>query len=238
MGLPLRLSTTSTRNAEPFLSKLQIQRWKARFPHWPPKDCSPVTPIEPWGKQFFVYNALPGVELRGDPRAPPVEDLRPAWLRDEDAASMLLDNEGLEKLGNAASGSTATRVEAERLANSAARQTGSETVLCCTDFRQRPLVFLQPDEWRELLRQLPALKQRLRKCQERVDALDERGAHMREYYLKRKYLLDKFENRFMGTEVGTNGSSLDRGRIGQRARDRMIRISTELLAESKADDGK
>ena len=40
------------------VSKLQSQPQspKARFPFWPPPDASPVTPIEPWGKQFFVRN--------------------------------------------------------------------------------------------------------------------------------------------------------------------------------------
>eukprot|EP00439_Symbiodinium_sp_Y106_P076279 s4_g15.t1 len=38
---------------KPFMNSLTIHRWKARFPFWPPPDASPVTPIEPWGKQFF-----------------------------------------------------------------------------------------------------------------------------------------------------------------------------------------
>merc|ERR1719437_345883 len=84
-----------------FLGRLFIRRWKARFPFWPPPDASPVTPIEPWGKQFFVYNAPPRVELKGDPRAPPLDDVRPAWVRDEDAASMLVEGEDLSALPDA-----------------------------------------------------------------------------------------------------------------------------------------
>ncbi|KAK2197018.1 hypothetical protein BdWA1_000012 [Babesia duncani] len=32
-------------------------------PKWPPPNASPAHPIEPWGKQFFVLNAMQGQEL-------------------------------------------------------------------------------------------------------------------------------------------------------------------------------
>ena len=42
---------------------------------------------------------------------------------------------------------------------------GEETVVCVTDFRQRPMMWLQPAEWAELLRMLPSLRQQLHACQ-------------------------------------------------------------------------
>ena len=36
---------------------MELERWKARWPRWMPKDASPAMPIEPWGKNLFVYNA-------------------------------------------------------------------------------------------------------------------------------------------------------------------------------------
>ncbi|CAJ1410772.1 unnamed protein product [Effrenium voratum] len=56
---------------KPFLTKLAIRRWQARFPFWPPPDASPVTPIEPWGKQFFAarqfdsFGQLHNVDVHG-----------------------------------------------------------------------------------------------------------------------------------------------------------------------------
>lgn len=31
--------------------------------HWPPEGSSPLHPIEPWGKQFFVFNTKQDGEL-------------------------------------------------------------------------------------------------------------------------------------------------------------------------------
>lgn len=52
-----------------------------------------------------VYNAARGTEIHGDPRAP--MELRPAWLRDEDAASML--GEAVQELGQPAKPLTSAR---------------------------------------------------------------------------------------------------------------------------------
>eukprot|EP00928_Gymnodinium_smaydae_P018526 TRINITY_DN17050_c0_g1_i1.p1 TRINITY_DN17050_c0_g1~~TRINITY_DN17050_c0_g1_i1.p1 ORF type:complete len:225 (+),score=29.31 TRINITY_DN17050_c0_g1_i1:67-741(+) len=217
--------------ARPFLSGLAIRRWKARFPHWPPKDASPVTPIEPWGKQFFVYNAPAGVDFRGDPRAPPLDALRPAWLRDEDAASMLREGESLESIADAPA-EWGSEVERHRAASTAARSPATETVLCATDFRQRPLLYLKPDEWAEVLRQLPVLRERLRRCQAKVDEADERSAHMKEYWLRRRYVLDKFAYRQMGRDgMGNMERSYETGKIGPRARTRM---GTPLVSDPTA----
>eukprot|EP00931_Biecheleriopsis_adriatica_P095000 TRINITY_DN68621_c0_g1_i1.p1 TRINITY_DN68621_c0_g1~~TRINITY_DN68621_c0_g1_i1.p1 ORF type:complete len:228 (+),score=45.54 TRINITY_DN68621_c0_g1_i1:51-734(+) len=218
---------------KPFLNKLAIRRWKARFPYWPPPGASPVTPIEPWGKQFFVYNAPPGTELRGDPRAPPLDDVRPAWMQDEDAASMLLDNEDLSVLG----GRPEVRSLAARRASGASTKPGPETLLCATDYRQRPMAFLRHEEWQALLAQLPSIREELQKCQAAIDELDEKGEHMRDYLLRRKYVLDKYGERRIGNMgYGRSfGRSWFTGKVGPRARERKVRLSTAELAKHSAD---
>jgi len=211
-----------------------------RFPFWPPRGASPVTPIEPWGKQFFVYNAPRGVELRGDARAPPLDDIRPRWLQDENAASMLLPGEGLDALGPPAHAEARTLQErrGEAQALESAPASSQETMLCATDFRQRPLLFLRPDEWSELLQQLPLLKEQMRQCQEEVNTLDERGAEMREYALRRKYIHDKHSEKKAGSMgKGSHfGRPYQTGKVGPRARERKVRVSTtELKRYSDGD---
>ncbi|AFZ79373.1 hypothetical protein BEWA_022210 [Theileria equi strain WA] len=39
-----------------YATELQYKRLK--IGNWPPPDSSPLHPIEPWGKQFFVFNTL------------------------------------------------------------------------------------------------------------------------------------------------------------------------------------
>uniref|UniRef100_A0A7S2QR03 Uncharacterized protein n=1 Tax=Zooxanthella nutricula TaxID=1333877 RepID=A0A7S2QR03_9DINO len=208
---------------KPFVFKEVIRRWKARFPHWPPSDASPVTPIEPWGKQFFVYNAPAGVELRGDPRAPPLDDLRPRWVRDEIAAGMLRDGEDLSALPL---GGPPPNIFQQRAAARGARP-GHETVLCATDYRQRPLLYLRPEEWSEFLRQLPRLKEQLRARQAEIDEQDEKGAAMREYALRRVHVLDKHESKQVGRMGG--GRPYFSGKIPPKTRERMTpTVKTEL----------
>ncbi|CAK9062638.1 unnamed protein product [Durusdinium trenchii] len=211
---------------KPFMNKLAIRRWKARFPFWPPPDASPVTPIEPWGKQFFVYNAPKGTEIRGDPRAPSQDELRPAWLRDEDAASML--GEAVADIG----GKEKHQPLAARRATLAKIKPGPETLLCATDFRQRPMLFLRPEEWFSLLQELPELREKLRQKQAEIDAMDERGAHMEDYFLRRKYIVDKYAERRIGVPGygGINRSLFSSGE-GLRARERKIRLANRVLEE-------
>lgn len=149
---------------KPFLTTLAISRWKSRYRHWPPKGSSPVTPIEPWGKQFFVYNAPRRALLHGDPRAPPLDDIRPAWVRDENMVSMMR-GQGTHLRGVGAPTDHKTLVETRRAGQALNRKAGESTLLCCTDYRQRPLLFMKPEEWSAFLLHLPALKQQLRACQ-------------------------------------------------------------------------
>lgn len=219
---------------KPFLTRTAIARWKAQFPYWPPKKASPVTPIEPWGKQFFVYNAPRGVEFRGDPRAPPLDGTRPPWVRDEDAASMLQEGEDLSLIGPDRSkqlGVVARRLES-REAEAALH---TETVLCCTDFRQRPLMYLRPAEWAELLKQLPVLRAQLRRCQQEVDALDQHGEVMKDHWLRRRHVVDKYEGRRIGNmNYGKHvGRSYETGKIPPKTRERKIKIAERYMQAEK-----
>ncbi|OLQ07339.1 hypothetical protein AK812_SmicGene9280 [Symbiodinium microadriaticum] len=217
--LHLAKATHGRWNADkPFMNSLTIHRWKARFPFWPPPDASPVTPIEPWGKQFFVYNAPENTELQGDPRAPSQEGVRPAWLRDEDAASMLRDDEALSRIG--------PKPKPQLLA---ARRAAHEKMKPGHGTRRGH------EEWRALLAELPRLKEELRQRQAEVDALDEKGQHMQDYLLRRKYVVDKYAERRIGV-LGYGEAKHNRmyfsGKMQIRARERRIRLANRVLEES------
>lgn len=219
---------------KPFTTRNAIRRWQAQFPFWPPKKASPVTPIEPWGKQFFVYNAPRAVEFRGDPRAPPLDATRPSWVRDEDAASMLLAGEDLSMLGpkqRKPQPFTLRRVESM----AAEADTDLHTVLCCTDFRQRPLMFLRPAEWAGFLQLLPALREQLRRCQEEVEALDEHGEILRDHFLRRRHIVDKYETKRIGNMKysQTDGRSYETGKIPPKTLDRRIQTTQKYLQKEK-----
>ncbi|KAF4735206.1 hypothetical protein FOZ63_019171, partial [Perkinsus olseni] len=127
----------------PFIFVKNIKRWQAKFRFWPPKDASPVQPIEPWGKQFFVYNARPNVELKGDPRRPDEDISRPKWvpfiMRDEIALSLLRPGENPnDYIMMSATFSLVAAVGRDDLTPEEADENPEyqvETVLCITDFR-------------------------------------------------------------------------------------------------------
>jgi len=236
----------------PFLTRLAIRRWQARFPHWPPKSGSPATPIEPWGKTFFVYNAPAGVEFLGDPRAPPSSDIRPAWVRDEDRVSMLRHGERLETVDTAGVRSAAsssmsglvTSAAADNIAeheddlvrrrasDAAEKNPGTETLLCATDFRKRPMLYLSPVEWAEFVRKLPELREELQACQAGIDARDEKGAYLNEYFLRRKTIPDKYDMKKIGRTSGGNARGIIvTGRQGPRARARIEHKSSAAYLE-------
>ncbi|CEM10233.1 unnamed protein product [Vitrella brassicaformis CCMP3155] len=49
-----------------------IRNRRANYFTWPPPDSSPLHPIEPWGRQFFVFNAYETIDLEDweGPRGP------------------------------------------------------------------------------------------------------------------------------------------------------------------------
>lgn len=218
---------------KPFLNRLAILRWKARYPFWPPQDASPVTPIEPWGKQFFVYNAPHGVEFKGDPRAPTLDHVRPAWIRDMDAVSMLQGSDDNRLLGTTIGGHKLAPTLAGRRAAAAKVGAGGAPMLCATDYRQRPLMFLSPDEWAAFRQQIPKLREELQRCQEKIDSLDQRGVHMRDYYLRLKWVEDKHKDKRRGVMMygGNSGRSYESATMGIRARERLKRTTQQELSE-------
>ena len=138
---------------KPFLNKVDIQRFKARFRHWPPPDSSPVVAIEPWGKQFFVYNGIKNVELKGDSRAAEWGTTRPKWWREEIALSLLKPGEDPNQI---LSGENLPEEHLNEFQNQ------TETHLCVTDFRKRPLMYLTEEE-------LSALQDKLDSVEEEMD---------------------------------------------------------------------
>jgi hypothetical protein len=121
----------------PFLNQVDIKRFKAKHRFWPPLDSSPVVAIEPWGKQFFVYNGMKNVEVRGDPRAPDWGNTRPRWWREDIALSLLKKGEDPNQV-----------LECETIPEEVANEVENmvHTNLCVTDFRRRPLMYLSIDE--------------------------------------------------------------------------------------------
>merc|ERR1712045_330231 len=139
---------------------------------------------------------------------------------------MLRDGENLDALPDAASKTTTV----ESRARASATLSGPETVLCATDFRQRPMLYLSPEEWEEFRRQIPALRKRLAEVQAEIEEADEEGSAMRDYLLRRKYILDKHEGKRIGRMgYGTNfGRSYETGKMGPRARARKIPAVTKV----------
>jgi hypothetical protein len=144
---------------KPFLSKVDIQRFKARFRFWPPPDASPVIPIEPWGKQLFVFNGIKDVEIKGDSRTPAWGATRPQWWREDIALSLLKPGESPTRV------LTGEQMPEEAL-NEIHYQTN--THLAVADFRGRPLLFLSQNELRTIRENLGYIKDQLGKFKEHV----------------------------------------------------------------------
>jgi hypothetical protein len=150
----------------PFLKKIEIDRFRAKYMHWPPKDASPVIAIEPWGKQFFVFNGVKNVEIVGDSRAPDWGNTKPTWWREEVALSLLKPGEDPNEVG-IGSGENKDPAELESVENM------TNTHLCVTDFRKRPLLYFSKEELTELKHQLPYLKEHMEKFKRRLPQKDE-----------------------------------------------------------------
>mmetsp|Transcript_17754 Transcript_17754/g.41173 ORF Transcript_17754/g.41173 Transcript_17754/m.41173 type:complete len:247 (+) Transcript_17754:44-784(+) len=227
----------------PFLRQQVIDNFKARFREWPPKNASPVAAIEPWGKQFFVYNAPMDPDLYNDPRAPYLAAIRPTWVQDQDRVSMLQGEEKLQVLDGGPTDlqqspvmqppEVLPEVLRKRLAVKAQRAIGSETVLCATDFRQRPMIHMRPEEWLHFLQHLPELRQRLKQKQEEVIGLQERKSMMQMHNLHRKFFEEKYAQKKLGRErqwpKNEPVKAYKTGRMGPKARERMIRLTTTQL---------
>lgn len=121
----------------PFLRKVDVVRNKAKYRFWPPPDASPVIPIEPWGKQFFVYNGVKNVEIIGDSRAPDWGTTRPRWWREDIALSLLKEEENPDQV-------LSNETVPEESLNVPGNQTHAH--MCVTDFRRRPLMYLSKEE--------------------------------------------------------------------------------------------
>ena len=121
----------------PFLRKVDVVRNKAKYRFWPPPDASPVIPIEPWGKQFFVYNGAKNVEILGDSRAPEWGSTRPQWWREDIALSLLKEGENPNQV-------LSNETAPEEALNEPGNQTHPH--VCVTDFRRRPLMYLSKEE--------------------------------------------------------------------------------------------
>ena len=148
----------------PFLSPVDIKRFRVKYRFWPPPDASPVVAIEPWGKQMFVYNGVKDVEIVGDPRAPDWGNTRPEWWRESIALSLL-------KPGEDPNAVLSREKIPEETANRPENMT--HTHLCITDFRRRPLMYLSAEEFGELRENLSFIKEQLSVFRKRLKTTNE-----------------------------------------------------------------
>lgn len=87
----------------------------------------------------------------------------------------------------------------------------TETVLCITDFRQRPLLYLSPDEWAEFVTLLPALRSELKKYREKLEEMGiEEEITEREKAL-RLNVVDKYREKRIG-----HGGQQGRGKRAEK----------------------
>ena len=147
----------------PFLRKVDVAREKARNRFWPPPDASPVVAIEPWGKQFFVYNSVRNVEIVGDSRAPDWGSTRPRWWREDIALSLLRKDEDPNEV-------LSHETVDEQTLNSVENQTHAH--LCVTDFRMRPLMYLSKQELETVLDNLDFVEGEMEKFRSRIPKND------------------------------------------------------------------
>merc|ERR1719373_670969 len=94
------------------------------------------------------------------------------------------------------------------------------------------MLWMKPDEWAEFLRQLPSLRSQLRTCQQAVDQLDERGALMRDYQLRRLHIVDKHRDKRIGRMgYGNFRRPYETGKVGPKARARLLPTTKEELED-------
>ena len=72
----IHMPGTSFHWGKPARDYNRVKFFRAQYREWPPKDASPLHPIEPWGKTFFVHNFRPDVEWMNDKKAPGWHDVR------------------------------------------------------------------------------------------------------------------------------------------------------------------
>ncbi|CCF72713.1 conserved Plasmodium protein, unknown function [Babesia microti strain RI] len=121
---------------------------------WPPHDCSPFHPIEPWGKQFFIFNAL-----------------RPNKFVE---AQDLVSNNNL-------------------LPKSKGDDCEKETVLCVTDYRKTPLMYLVREDFNVLCQSIDSIYDELLKFERKLDNFtsDNRLELQKEFVPRRSYRMQK-----------------------------------------------
>ncbi|CAD7940454.1 unnamed protein product [Amoebophrya sp. A120] len=208
----------------PALSVERQQWWNAMWPHWPPKDATPLMAIEPFGKNLFVHNARSAdVNALPDPRAPCQLDHRPDWVQDQfvkDCGPETMRQEtrlwpsatktgdtfpcsshGKPRVGNF----YRQRLDPRAQERPEARQ---QPMLCLTDYRRRVLGYLSREEWEDFRRALPVLKQQLHEYTETTpppsEDMDKIEAQQRQYLPYRRY------------KIGTNKSCNHTGYHGHR----------------------
>lgn len=148
----------------PHLTLERVKWWKAKnfMSNWPPRDGTPIMPIEPYGKGFFVYNARKNVQGLGDPRAPCNEETaKPYWVKDDYIKEMKLFDKkmGVPKVDQANfekeyRGDGMSQEEAEY--NFEKRDLAP--MLCVVDYRSRVLGYLSKTEWIAFVKAIPKLK--------------------------------------------------------------------------------
>ncbi|KAL8438737.1 hypothetical protein Efla_003408 [Eimeria flavescens] len=164
-----------------------VQFQRLNYPMWPPANASPLHPLEPWGRQVFVfkpYAAQMGAELQGPyPRlppargpAPPTDSLSPGVSRLAAAAATAAEAAAAaaaDATSSSSSSSSSAAYEAAAAAKTAAEaaataaaaeiaagplQESPDPVLCVADHGRRPLLFLSAADLAVLKGHIPRFR--------------------------------------------------------------------------------
>ncbi|KAL8272839.1 hypothetical protein Esti_003226 [Eimeria stiedai] len=160
------------------------------YPTWPPPNASPLHPLEPWGRQLFVFRpyaadmqgSLRGPyprqpPLRGTP--PPTDGLSPSVSRLAAAAAAAAEAAAAAAASSSSSSGSgwseaayeaaaASKRASEAAATAAAAEIAAgplvlaaAPVVCVADHGRRPLLFLSAEDLSVLKQHLPHLRAQL-----------------------------------------------------------------------------
>ncbi|PHJ22160.1 hypothetical protein CSUI_003993 [Cystoisospora suis] len=195
-----RIRPPGTRHAFPRLGVYRtIMFRRMNLPNWPPDGASPLHPIEPWGRQFVVFNAHEtaapsdsSTQPRGPfPRLPPVvEPTDDAKTRAARGDSLL----------------SAVREKQTHLPSPA------KTVMCVMDYARRPLMFLCHEDFKTFKKNLPRLKEQLQIFKQKL-----RPNMIHEKYDLRRQLLPYKQYAMQRLKTGEHdGHGIIRGTIREK----------------------
>ncbi|XP_026191523.1 uncharacterized protein LOC34621107 [Cyclospora cayetanensis] len=174
------------------------------YPTWPPPNASPLHPLEPWGRQLFVFRPYAGdlsAAIKGPyPRIPPLrgpvppfDQLSPHLERLATAAAEAVDAAedavaAASRSGTFSDAAYEAATAANRAAAAAATAAAAEVaagpllpaeapVLCVADHGRRPLMFLSREDLGVLKEHMQQFKQLIEDFRQEATASNIEGIY-------------------------------------------------------------